>query len=163
MITLQMTLGEQTTGLYSFTLVDAEGIGLPSTEIEALTLTYYDVATRVILNDREEQDVLNTNDVTLATAGDPPVTTVTWTLQPSDTIIVDDNWPTEPHAALFRWTWDTGRRHGPHSVIFGIENLGRPRPVPELLVTRREHTYGRRIGGLADGTSYTRSLLRRTG
>lgn len=147
MITLQSTLAEQTTGLYSFTLVDADGIGLPSAEIEALTLTYTDMATRVVLNAREAQDVLNTNDVTLVTVpGPPPVTTVTWTLQPSDTILVDDNWAVEPHMALFRWTWDTGRRHGAHEVRFGIENLSRPTPVPALLVTRREHAYGRRIG-----------------
>lgn len=130
MLTLTSTVTEQATGLYRFTLVDEDGQGLHMLQIEALTLTYYDVATGAILNGREEQDAYNANNVTLTTAEGPPmVTTITWTLQPADCVIVDDAWSTEPHAALFRWTWDSGRRHGAHSVVFGIENQHRPAPV----------------------------------
>jgi hypothetical protein len=124
MLTLSSTVVENTTGLYIFSLVDAAGQGLAASQIEALTLTYYDVASKAILNSREGQDVLNTNHVALETVAGPPlVTTITWTLQPADTVILDDAWSIEPHAAIFRWTWDSGTRHGAHAVQFGIENV----------------------------------------
>jgi hypothetical protein len=125
MILMATTLLEGTTGLYTFTLVNEDGEGIAVSSIETMTLTAYDWATQAILNNREAQDVMNVNDVTIVTeAGPPVVTTVTWRLQPADTIIATPGKACEVHEAYFTWTWNSGTRTGVHGPIrYAIENL----------------------------------------
>ena len=76
---------------------------VPGSSLLSLTLTLYDVETGQIINQRDNQDVLNTNQVTVDENG-----LLTWYMQPEDTIIVTDELPpdsTEQHIALFTFTW----------------------------------------------------------
>jgi hypothetical protein len=122
--TLPTTLLEGTTGLYSFTLVDAAGAGIDGGFLTTLTLTYYDVASQTIVNGRDTQDVLNSNDVSVVTVPGPPlVTTVLWELQPADTVIVYPGAAQEWRVVQFRWTWDSGTRAGAFVAQFPVQNL----------------------------------------
>lgn len=115
---------EHTSGYYTFTLVDETGAGVADTVLNTMTLTYYDQDMQAILNGRENQDCLNTNDVLLETVYTPEVlTTVAWDIQPLDAVIVHPTRTWEVHVAIFRWTWDASRREGVHEVSFGVEHL----------------------------------------
>ncbi|HEX6827148.1 MAG TPA: hypothetical protein VF077_12595 [Nitrospiraceae bacterium] len=113
------------TGLYTFALVDEAGAGIDGATLQSLTLTYYDQATAAIINAREHQNVLNANDVTVTTIGTLPpwTTTVTWELQPEDTVIFHPESAWEVHIVQFRWTWAGGQRTKSHRVGIGVEQL----------------------------------------
>ncbi len=115
---------QQTTGIYTFEPVDESDVGIDGAQIGTMTLTYYDLYTRQIINGRQAQNVLNANNVTLVTVTGPPlVTTVTWILQPLDTILVDARHELEQHIALFEWTWASGAKKAAHEVQFPIEQV----------------------------------------
>lgn len=121
---LTETMLEGTTGYYRFELVDDDDAGLDGSFLNSLTLTIYDVDSLQIVNGRENQDVLNTNDGSLETTPGPPlVTTMTLELQPADTVILNENRLVEYRVLSFCWTWDSGRRVGRHVVQFGVENV----------------------------------------
>jgi hypothetical protein len=121
---LTETLLEGTTGLYSFTLVDEMGAGINSTFLTTLTLTLWDVDSHTILNARDHQDILNTNNGTVTTDPGPPLTTtVEVALQPADTVILNPNRWVEYRVLTFQWSWDSGTRHGAHVIQFGVESL----------------------------------------
>jgi hypothetical protein len=120
---LSTTLLEATTGLLTFTLVDSDGAGVPVSMLTTLTLTYYDVISGTIVNSRNVQNVLNTNDVSITTVGSPAVTTVEWQIQPADTPMVNPDLAVEYRVAQFRWTWDSGARHDAYQVQFAVENM----------------------------------------
>lgn len=123
-IALATTLLEGQTGLYTVDIEDENGNAVDISQLTTFTLTYYDKETREIINSRDGQDVFQTNDVTIATAIGPPlVTTLTWSIQPNDAIIIDDRRAQEHHVALFEWTWGGGARHAAHSIDFIVENL----------------------------------------
>jgi hypothetical protein len=130
MLILPTSVLEQTTGLYTFELIDEANLGINATQLNTLLLTYYDADTLTILNAREDQDVRNGNDVTITTVLTPTlVTTVAWLLQPLDTVILNPRAPMELHIAIFRWTWLGGSRSGAHAVTFGVENLAYTPPT----------------------------------
>lgn len=106
---------ELTPATYTATLVDENGAAVAGSTLDTLTLTLYDAASGSIINNRSAQDVLNNNDVTVSDAG-----LLTWEIQISDTPIVSNTHTTlvrnssgdlvEVHKALFRATWDGGRK-----------------------------------------------------
>ena len=123
-ILLPTPLCEGTTGVYTFQVVDEASLGIEGSQLNSLTLTYYDLATGAILNNRDGQNVLNTNNVTLTTVSGPPlVTTVAWDIRPEDTILHDVRRETEQHIALFQWAWGASTKHAAHKVQLGIEAL----------------------------------------
>src|SRR2546421_8993806 len=114
-VVLTTPILEKTTGIYPFELVDESNMGIDGAQIGTMTLTYYDKYTGQIINARQAQNVLNANNVTLVTVVGPPlVTTVTWLLQPLDTVLVDARHELEQHIALFEWTWASGTRRAAH-------------------------------------------------
>lgn len=120
---------EGQTGFYYLLLEDKElGAPIQKTDLQTLTLTYYDRRTEEIINNRLNQDVLDLNDVTVATEVPPgqvdAVTVVTWALQPADTEMLDARHGSEVHRALFQWSWGpAGEQRAAHQVDFTIENL----------------------------------------
>jgi hypothetical protein len=122
-VVLTQPLLEGTTGFYSFELTDAAGLAIDASQTETLTLTVFDVATGATVNGRNGQDALNTNDVTLVTVLSPLVSTVTWAMQPADTVRLGLRREIEPHLAVFQWSWDSGAQRQAHKVQFGVEAL----------------------------------------
>jgi hypothetical protein len=115
-------LDEEQSALYEWDLVDELGAVVPVANLTSLKLTLYDVATDTIINDREDQDVLNTNDVTFDSSGHGM-----WSIQPADNAIQTDTVDVEKHVALFVATWAVGTKSKPHEVVLNVRNL---RQVP---------------------------------
>lgn len=111
---------EKQTGVYSFTIRDEAGLAIAASQLTAVLLTLHVPGTGAIVNSRENQDVLNDNQVTISEAG-----LVTWTQQVADMTIQDTNLAEETHRALFYFTWQSGGqpRSHPHEVEFVLENL----------------------------------------
>jgi len=89
----------------TFTIQNQDGTAVPLAELVAATLTLYDLETYVpngspvvgIINSRDDQDVLNANDVTIhATSG-----LLTWVMAPEDNVIVTAKRQMERHRAEF--------------------------------------------------------------
>ena len=122
-VILSTILLQDTTGIYSFEMVDQDEVAIDVAQLETVTLTYYDKETRQIINTREAQDVLQNNNVIITTVAGPPiVTTLRWDIQQEDTVIVDSRRELEMHIALFEWTWATTRK-GLHEVQFQVESI----------------------------------------
>jgi hypothetical protein len=102
--TLQPALREQNTSKLSFQFVDQNGSGFLPTTVK-LTLYLLGDETHII-NNRNEQDVLNNNGVTIDSSGH-----LIWSIQPADLEIVGES-PRgfETHVALFEWTWGVGQK-----------------------------------------------------
>lgn len=110
---------EGETASYVATLTGPGGAAITDTDFTAITLTYIDETTHSPINSRDEQDVLNTNDVTLS-----GVAILTWAIQIDDTPFVD---PTQTqqiefHRAIFTFDFDigSGPERGIHEVRIPI-------------------------------------------
>ena len=124
MLLLDEMLWAETTGLYTFELVDEGNVTVEASQINTLTLTYYDWVTEAIINGRQNQNTLNANNVELVTPPDLPlVTTLSWLIQPEDTVILHPTQPWEIHVAVWRWSWAGLERHGGHQMAFGVRKL----------------------------------------
>lgn len=125
--TLEPTLFVGTTALYSVDLEDEDGIAVAVASLNSLTLTYEEPTSATVINDRAIQDAWNTNDVLIetipATESTPDRTRVTWTMQPEDTVLVEDWREVEYHRIVLRWTWDSGTHSGAHAALVGIQHL----------------------------------------
>lgn len=96
------TINEGSSAVYTLTVTDPDGNAVEV--YDSVVLTLYDEYTGNIINSRHDQDVLNTNNVTIDGDG-----LLTWAIQPEDTIIVTNGKKGEWHVALFVFTWPTGR------------------------------------------------------
>jgi hypothetical protein len=111
---------EHETFFYTATLVDEAGAPVVLAAVSTLTLTYYAVASGTIINNRNAQNVLNANNVTLhATSG-----LLTWIGQVADTTCsaTTPEGAYEHRRALFTWTWGLPARTGRHEVDLHVRN-----------------------------------------
>lgn len=112
---------EGSTPKITFLVTDEDGDGLGSAALQSLTLTYYNKADGEIINSRDGQNVLNTNNVTVDASGNG-----VWKLLAADTAIVDTTIKAgndEVHIALFEWAWldgDSDQRQGKHEIEIRI-------------------------------------------
>ena len=115
---------EKTGAVYTATLEDSDGTAIPLANITAITLPLYDVSDGSIINEREDQNVKNTNNVTIAaTSG-----LLTWNMQADDNPIVDTTLAVgdrEHHKALFEFTYDGNGSPGKHVANISVLNLGK--------------------------------------
>jgi hypothetical protein len=113
-------IAEKTTQVLTCTIKDETDVVIPLDQIVTLTLTLYNQESRSIINLRENQNVLNLNNVTYhVTSG-----LLTWLLQPADTAIENIAKSIEVRVALFQWTFSGGgAKHGKHEIVFKIRNL----------------------------------------
>lgn len=110
---------ERTTYIYSTTIEDASGEAIPADSLSALTLTLYAERSGTIINDRNAQNILDANDVTVSSGG-----ALAWTMQAEDNAIVNTRLTTEPHIALFEWTYGSSG-YGKQEVRFVVRNLAK--------------------------------------
>jgi hypothetical protein len=109
---------EQSSARYQATLLDEAGDPVPLASLLTLRLWLYDVKTGAYINSRDDQDVLNTNDVTYAVA----TGIVTWAVRPEDTVIVGSG-RRELHKAVFEATWGSGDKARTWEVSILVTNL----------------------------------------
>ncbi len=116
------SVNQNSTAQYKATLKDEAGAVIPSASLSALTLTLYNKSDPggAIINNRNDQNVLNTADVTVDASGN-----LTWTLQPADNPVQDAAKIHEDHVALFKFEWQAGTKRGYHEVIIRVVNLGK--------------------------------------
>ena len=113
-------LNERTSSAYSAVLTDEFGTPILLVNLASITLTLYALdANQTIINNRNQQDILNANNVTITDAG------LVWTIQPADFAILDNNLAIEPRIALFTYTWASGTRSAHHEVKFLVRNLAK--------------------------------------
>lgn len=98
------TIHEGSSAVYTATVSDPDGAAVPLDAYTSILLTLYDEYTGNIINSRHDQDALNANDVTIEADG-----TLTWQIQPEDTVIQSTTRKGEWHIALFVFNWTTGR------------------------------------------------------
>ncbi len=112
-------INEGSTALYTTTLKDELGVAIPLANIDTLTLTLCTVEDGTIINTRDDQDVLNTNNVTVhATSG-----LLTYALQALDNVINNILLSTEVHRATFKMVYNGGVNNANWDVDFSIRNL----------------------------------------
>lgn len=111
---------ERSTVAYQARLTDQADIALTAAALNSLTLTLYDVQaeTQAIVNGVNRLNILNTGRGSLAADG-----TLTITLEPADTVILDETHAFERRRMLIEWTWQAGTRAGRHEVDFFVKNL----------------------------------------
>lgn len=109
---------EQNSARYTAVIKDEAGAAVSVDSLVTLTLTLYDQDTETILNDREDQDVLNANGVTVDING-----ALVWLLEPEDNEIVNDGKRYEDHVALFEFTYGAGgAKAGTWEVLLTVRN-----------------------------------------
>lgn len=94
---------------YSGILTGSDGkTPFPAGALQTLTLTISDCATGLIINNRNQTNVLNANGVVVDVTGTTGA--ITWTPLPADNPIINPNpsisdGSTETHEAILQWTW----------------------------------------------------------
>jgi len=88
-------------------ILDENGHTVPASELTTLKLTLK--RGLAVLNNRDKQDVLNTNGVTVNEDG-----RMIWTMDPRDNPVLDGvpDGSFEVHKATFLWTWAGGGKQG---------------------------------------------------
>lgn len=107
---------EQSSGNYLAVLQDDRGRIISGSALTGLRLTLYVIRhdnALIIVNNRHDQDVLNTNNVTVyndlqfTSTGKPY--NLRWHIQPGDTTMVDAALSHERHIGQLEWRWAGGR------------------------------------------------------
>lgn len=129
----QSTIKEGATATYAAVLKTESGTPLAATDIQTITLTYYNAADGTVINSRSQQNVKNTNDVTIDNSGN-----LTWRIRAEDTVIVAGtvaSGETEKHVALFEFTWNS-TFHSRHVLNLYIQQIDEvPLDIGTTLVT----------------------------
>lgn len=99
-------------------LQDEDGNGIPSSSLSSLKLTLY-VAGQPsqIINNRNKQNVLNANGVTIDSQGN-----LIYIMTPEDNQIIGSS-PRERHIALFEWEWSGATKAGRQQILIEVVNL----------------------------------------
>lgn len=112
---------EGATSRITGTLVDETGTGITLGYLVSVTLTLTDQETGAVINSRDQQDVLNANDVTIDANGN-----LTWILAPEDNVILSSTINSlgivERHVALFEWVYATSRK-GNCEIYIDVSNV----------------------------------------
>lgn len=111
---------ERSTAAYRAKLTDEAGTALTAAALTTLTLTLYDLqgGLNTIVNSVDGVDIKNTGRGSIAADG-----TLTVTLTPADTAVLDDAHHLERRRMLLEWTWDNGNKAGRKQVDFYVQNL----------------------------------------
>lgn len=117
-------IDEKSTGKYTATLTDEDGVVIPLADLDAITLTLFlpESSENTVINSRNQQDIKNDNNVTIHnTSG-----LLTWLIQQGDTTITDTEReePHEIHRAMFEFQFQTSK-YGKHIVDLYVQNLRR--------------------------------------
>lgn len=112
-------INEGTTVDITIPLLDQSGAAITESTLDELFLTYYDRDTLQIINLRDGQNILDANDVDVDVNG-----VATWSMQITDTVIINTAKNIEDHVALVEWTWNTDKK-GKEEFILTIKNINK--------------------------------------
>ena len=114
-------LDERNSYKFRFNLIDSETglpVGLSSISTILMTQFYYNTKIGAsdrfhlaTINNRYNQNIKNLNDVTITASG-----TVTWEVQPEDTILLNSSLEEELHVSLVAWIYSGGKQNS-HSFL----------------------------------------------
>ena len=117
----EFDINERETGTYTATVTGNDGVtAIPAVSISTFVLSLYAIlanGTVTFINGRNDQNVLNANNVTISGAG-----LLTWAIQVADTAIQEATLPFERHIALWEWVTTAGAA-GKHEIILVVKNL----------------------------------------
>lgn len=106
----RVRVNEQSSKTVEFDILDENDLGVSYGSLTAGTVTLLDLETFVAgsppegtINNRDLQNCLNTNGVTIDANGH-----VIWTMDPEDNVIVNPRRQIERHRAMFDFTWNGG-------------------------------------------------------
>jgi hypothetical protein len=92
---------EGQTVTYTTTLLDEASVAVPAAAFTAIRLTYYSVQSGAIINSRNNQSILNANEVTVDGAG-----LLTWKLQEADVTMTESPKPSvTTYRAVMVYEW----------------------------------------------------------
>lgn len=127
-------IDEQESGSFTALITGNGGEPLPGSTLATLRLTNYVIkqdGTDQILNNRNQQDVLNANNVQLLETplprADGTYYNLIWTVQggaTGDTAIVENALKFERHIQLWEWTWGASGS-GKMETVLVVKNLRR--------------------------------------
>lgn len=111
---------EGTTPEISAVLLDLNDVPIPGGVLTALKLTHYQQYSLAIINSRNAQNVLQTNNVTVDSNGK-----MVWKMVVADTVILNDALDTEPHVAYFEFSYLDGAdtKVGRLVIVIPVENI----------------------------------------
>lgn len=109
---------QENSGKYVAKLVKEDGEALDVEEITTATLTLWDSKSEAIINNRDEQNVLNLNNVSLDCAGN-----LVWQWTPLDMPKLSTKPDPEIHYALWIITWNGGDSQIKHDVAFRVHKV----------------------------------------
>ena len=109
---------EQSTASVSGIFKDELNAVIGSGDMTTLIGTLYEEVTEVVINSRDEQDMLNANGATLDGSGN-----FTLQLDPADNAILVDANEYEIHVLLLEWTYASGAKGGNAEVSVYVKNL----------------------------------------
>lgn len=111
---------ERIRGDYSFILRDRDGNAVPGSILTSATMSLYlnfdPLIASIFLNGRNQQSILNMNNVTIDANGK-----VLWDIQSDDMVIVDDKLNFEQRVAAFEFIFPTGLIL--HEVAFNVRSV----------------------------------------
>lgn len=119
--TFENFVKEGTTSKIVATLLDQDDVPVPGDQLTALKLTLYEQKSKAIINNRNDQNVLQQNDVTVDENG-----ILTFKMRVQDNVIVNPrrDVPNEVHVAMFTYGWNDGDFGGvgKHECLITVVN-----------------------------------------
>lgn len=112
------TFNEGTSSVYTAQLKDELGAAIDGTALDSLTLSVMDSDTLTPINSRTNQDVKNTNGVTVTVAG-----VLTWRMTPADMALLSQTNRRERRTAVFVAKWASSTKQVTHDFTWTVRNL----------------------------------------
>ncbi len=119
MNTSLITVNERSSARYTFTVLDYDRVMIPKSQMSTLRLSVFEARSLTTVNGRNDQNVFDQNNVTIAADG-----TITWDVQPGDNIIVNPEYSQETHTVQFTLVVTGGKQHV-HQTAIVVNNLAK--------------------------------------
>lgn len=111
---------EGTSGLYTATLLDEEGLPVPASDLVSIQLWLREIESGEIINDRNGQNVLG--DGLSGVSFHDTNGGLSWQIRPADNAIAGTS-GVETHEMIWRIIWDEGNKAKVHRRYIKVKNV----------------------------------------